>query len=116
MLVRFTQIDYDRELALIAVVIEDGKEVEIAVTRYGVNPDGDSCEFAIVVADEWQTRGVGARLLTLLIEAAKARGFKKMEGEVLAENGAMLSLVKRVGFSVRTLPEEPAIFAVQRNL
>ena len=116
MLVRFTQIDYDRELALIAVVMEGGKEVEIAVTRYGVNPDGDSCEFAIVVADEWQTRGVGARLLTLLMEAAKARGFKRMEGEVLAENGAMLSLVKRVGFSVSTLPDEPAIFAVQRNL
>ena len=116
MLVRFTQIDYDRELALIAVVLQDGKEVEIGVTRYGVNPDGDSCEFAIVIADEWQTRGVGARLLTLLMEAAKARGFKKMEGEVLAENGAMLSLVKRHGFSVRTLPDEPAIFAVQRDL
>jgi acetyltransferase len=116
MLVRFTQIDYDRELALIAVVMQDGKEVEIAVARYGVNPDGDSCEFAIVVDDEWQTKGVGARLLTLLMEAAKAKGFKMMEGEVLAENGAMLSLVKRLGFSVGTLPEEPAIFAVQRDL
>jgi acetyltransferase len=116
MLVRFTQIDYDRELALIAVVMQDGKEVEIAVARYGVNPDGDSCEFAIVVDDEWQAKGVGARLLTLLMEAAKAKGFRKMEGEVLAENGAMLSLVKRLGFSVGTLPEEPAIFAVQRDL
>jgi acetyltransferase len=114
--VRFTQIDYDRELALIAVVMQDGKEVEIAVARYGVNPDGDSCEFAIVVDDEWQAKGVGARLLTLLMEAAKAKGFRKMEGEVLAENGAMLSLVKRLGFSVGTLPEEPAIFAVQRDL
>jgi acetyltransferase len=96
--------------------MQDSQEVEIAVTRYGVNPDGDSCEFAIVVADDWQTKGVGARLLTLLMEAAKAKGFKKMEGEVLAENGAMLSLVKRVGFSVSTLPDEPAIFAVQRTL
>jgi len=116
MLVRFTQIDYDRELALIAVVMQYGKEVEIAVARYGVNPDGDSCEFAIVVDDEWQTKGVGARLLTLLMEAAKAKGFKMMEGEVLAENGAMLSLVKRLGFSVSSMPDEPAIFAVQRNL
>jgi len=116
MLVRFTQIDYDRELALIAVVMQDGKEVEIAVARYGVNPDGDSCEFAIVVDDEWQAKGVGARLLTLLMEAAKAKGFKIMEGEVLAENGAMLSLVKRLGFSVSSMPDEPAIFAVQRSL
>jgi acetyltransferase len=116
MLVRFTQIDYDRELALIAVVMQYGKEVEIAVARYGVNPDGDSCEFAIVVDDEWQTKGVGARLLTLLMEAAKARGFKMMEGEVLAENGAMLSLVKRLGFSVSSMPDEPSIFSVRRNL
>lgn len=116
MLVRFTQIDYDRELALIAVVMQDGKEIEIAVTRYGINPDGDSCEFAIVVADEWQGKGIGARLLTMLVEAAKAKGYKKMEGEVLAENGAMLSLVKRLGFSVSALPDEPAIFAVQLAL
>jgi acetyltransferase len=116
MLVRFTQIDYARELALIAVVWQGGREVEIAVTRYGVNPDGDSCEFAIVVADEWRGKGIGARLLTMLMDAARAKGFKLMEGEVLAENGAMLSLVKRLGFSVSTLPEEPSIFAVQRAL
>ena len=53
MLVRFTQIDYDREMALIAVTQQTGEEREIAVARYITNPDATSCEFAIVVGDEW---------------------------------------------------------------
>jgi acetyltransferase len=99
----------------IAAIMQDGKEIEIEVARYGINPDGDSCEFVIVVADEWLGKGIGARLLMMLMEAANAKGNKMMEGEVLAENGAMLSLVKRLGLSVSVLSDEPAIFAVQRT-
>jgi acetyltransferase len=116
MLVRFTQIDYDRELALIAVVMQDGSEREVAVTRYGMNPDGESCEFAIVVADAWQGKGIATRLLTLLMEAAKARGFRLMEGEVLAENVPMLNLVKRLGFSAQPIADSPSVYAVSRAL
>jgi acetyltransferase len=116
MLVRFTQIDYDRELALIAVVMQDGQEREVAVTRYGMNPDGESCEFAIVVADAWQGKGIATRLMTLLMETAKARGFKIMEGTVLAENAPMLSLVKRLGFDVQPIPDSPSVYAVSRAL
>jgi len=59
MLARLTQIDYDREMAFIAVTTDkDGKEIELGVARYAVNPDGESCEFAIVVDDEWQGRGL----------------------------------------------------------
>lgn len=116
MLIRFTQIDYDRELALIAVVEQDGKEVEVAVARYGMNPDRETCEFAIVVGDAWQGKGIGSRLMALLMEAAKARGFKQMEGEVLAENGPMLSLVRRLGFSTRVNPESPDVYLVWREL
>jgi acetyltransferase len=116
MLIRFTQIDYDRELALIAVVQEHGKDVQIGVTRYGTNPDGESCEFAIVVADKWQNRGIGTRLLALLMEAARAKGFKTMEGEVLAENIPMLNLVRRLSFALRQEPDSPTVFAVSRAL
>ncbi|HEX9452575.1 MAG TPA: GNAT family N-acetyltransferase, partial [Burkholderiales bacterium] len=59
MLNRFTQIDYDQQMALIAVVCENAQETEIGVARYVVNADGTSCEFAIAVADAWQQRGVG---------------------------------------------------------
>jgi acetyltransferase len=116
MLVRFTQIDYDRELALIAIVKEGGRDVEVAVTRYGMNPDGESCEFAIAVADAWQTKGIGSRMLGMLLEAAKTRGFKIMEGEVLAENGPMLGLVKKMGFVVHQLPNSPEVYAVAKEL
>jgi acetyltransferase len=116
MLVRFTQIDYDRELALIAVVKQGEQDMEVAVTRYGMNPDGESCEFAIVVADAWQGKGIARRLMTLLMEAAKARGFKIMEGTVLAANVPMLSLVERLGFSVQPIPDSPLVYAVSREL
>jgi len=116
MLLRFTQIDYDRELALIAVVLHDGQELEVAVARYGMNPDGESCEFAIVVADAWQGKGIATRLLTLLMEAARARGFRLMEGEVLAENVPMLNLVKRLGFGVQPIADAPSVYAVNRAL
>jgi len=88
----------------------------VAVARYGMNPDGESCEFAIVVADAWQGKGIATRLLTLLMEAARARGFRLMEGEVLAENVPMLNLVKRLGFGVQPIADAPSVYAVNRAL
>ena len=73
MLVRSTQIDYDREMAFVATVPEDGREAEVGVARYVANPDGESCEFALVVADDWQRKGLGRRLMGQLIDVARAR-------------------------------------------
>lgn len=116
MLIRFTQIDYDREMALIAVVAEDGGEREIAVARYAINPDGRSCEFAIVVGDEWQGHGLGTRLMTTLMEAARARGLATMTGDILANNRPMLDLVKSLGFRLTTNPEDPVIRQAEKQL
>jgi acetyltransferase len=116
MLVRFTQIDYHRELALIAVMTVDGKEAEIAVARYITNPDGTSCEFALVVADEWQGKGVGTRLMHGLMEAARARGFRTMDGEVLAANTSMLEFVENLGFEIRPNPNDPNVKTVVKAL
>lgn len=116
MLLRFTQIDYDRELALVAITEQGGKEVEVAVTRYSMNPDGESCEFALVVADAWQRKGIGSTLLGTLINAARARGFRSMEGQVLAENAPMLALVKRHGFRVKHTPQGGNVYDVSREL
>jgi len=126
MLVRFTQIDYDREMALIAVLgngtadadTEAGPETEteIGVARYTINPDGRSCEFALVVADEWHRRGIGSRLMTSLMEVARARGLRSMEGEVLSGNAEMLALVARLGFSIHTSAEDPSIRLIERTL
>ena len=71
MLVRFTQLDYNRELALIAVLEHPDKVTELRVANYVINPDRKSCEFALMVADKWQNKGIGSHLMTALIEAAR---------------------------------------------
>ncbi|HAI68036.1 MAG TPA: GNAT family N-acetyltransferase, partial [Gammaproteobacteria bacterium] len=99
MLVRFTQIDYDREMALIVVTQADDKETELGVARYSINPDGESCEFALVIADEWQHRGIAHRLMTCLMDAARTKGLKIIQGEVLSNNHNMLKLMNQLRFS-----------------
>jgi acetyltransferase len=116
MLNRFTQIDYDREMALIAVVCENGLETEIGVARYIVSADGSSCEFALAVADAWQHRGVGSILLRSLIDAARARGLKVMEGMVMAENHKMLALMAAFGFGIRAEPGNASVKLVSKQL
>ncbi len=106
MLARFTQIDYDREMALVAVLEEAGGEREIAVVRYITLPDGDSCEYAIVIADAWQGRGLGRLLMNAIIETARSRGLKTMIGWILASNTAMLRLCGELGF-VNVPDEDP---------
>ncbi len=103
MLARFTQIDYDREMAFVAIVGEAGHEVEVGVCRYITNPDGATCEFALVIADQWQRHGLGWRMMTLLIDTARARGLSVMVGHVLADNAPMLALCAQLGF----VPGEP---------
>ncbi|NOS97447.1 MAG: bifunctional acetate--CoA ligase family protein/GNAT family N-acetyltransferase [Methylotenera sp.] len=116
LLVRFTQIDYSREMALIAVRNENDKEIELGVTRYAINPDGESCEFALVVADSMRGTGLGQKLMTALIEIARTKGLKRIEGEVLKNNASMLKLMKRLGFTVVVNSEDASIKNVFKAL
>jgi acetyltransferase len=118
MLVRFTQIDYDREMALVAVVRNpsDGSESQIGVARYASEPDGLGCEFALVVTDGWQGQGVGTRLMEDLMDAARARGLQTMEGFVLGSNHKMLRLMESLGFAIATDREDPSMKHVTRRL
>ena len=94
LLARFTQLDYDRELALVGVHAGSF----IAVGRYAPNPDGETAEFALVVADAWQGKGLGRALLERLCHAAQAAGYRALYGEILNANHEMLDLAKRLGF------------------
>jgi acetyltransferase len=116
MLSRFTKIDYDREMALIAVIAEGAHEQEIGVARYVINPDGKSCAFAVVVADAWQHRGIGAKLMICLMETAHSRGLQTMEGLVLSGNHKMLALMDALGFKVEPAPGDPTLRRVTRSL
>jgi acetyltransferase len=116
MLVRFTQIDYSREMALIAVTEDQGTETELGVARFAINPDGDSCEFALVVADSVQGKGLGQKLMVSLMEAARLKGLKTIEGEVLNQNHNMLKLMNRLGFNIKTSEEDQSILKVSKSL
>ncbi|MDM7322752.1 MAG: GNAT family N-acetyltransferase, partial [Gammaproteobacteria bacterium] len=116
MLMRFTQIDYDREMAFVALSEKDGQQEEIGVARYSVEPDGESAEFAVVVADAWHGQGVGTLLLEALIESARQRGVRELIGEVLTRNRSMLALADRLGFSRQMLESNEDLVRVSRRL
>ncbi|MCB0717209.1 MAG: bifunctional acetate--CoA ligase family protein/GNAT family N-acetyltransferase [Bacteroidetes bacterium] len=117
MLVRFTQLDYHRELGLIAV-LNNGQpdEMQVGVARYGASVDGTSCEFGLVVSDEWQHKGIGTNLMTALLEAAQQKGFTEMNGEILSTNHGMLGLVENLGFTLQPHPEDPGVKIARHRL
>jgi acetyltransferase len=117
MLVRFTQIDYDREMALVGTLAGDeGKETQIGVARYVVNPDGESVEFALAVGDAWQKSGVGRKLMTALIDCARQKGYRAVVGDVLSTNGKMFNLMTSLGFTIHPHPDDTAVKRVIKPL
>ena len=116
MLVRFTQIDYSREMALIAVTEDKDREIQLGVARYAINPDGETCEFALVVADNITGKGLGNKLMSSLMDAARDKGLKVIEGEVLNNNHNMLKLMNRLGFTMHGSEDDPAIMKVSKVL
>jgi acetyltransferase len=116
MLSRLTLIDYDREMALVAIhrerkAAEDGEIVEseriVGVSRYITNPDKASCEFSLVVADDFNGKGLGSRLMLSIMEEARDKGLAEIEGLVLANNPGMLKLMKGLGFHIKPFAEDP---------
>lgn len=97
LLARFTQLDYDRELALVALAPGGGEF--IGVGRYAPNADGETAEFALTVADAWQGQGVGRALLERLCECATAAGYRTLYGHILNANQDMLGLAQHLGFA-----------------
>ena len=116
MLARFTLIDYDREMALVSVTRDrtldaQGQELEVSrivgVSRYITNPDRDSCEFSLVVADDFGGKGLGSRLMLSIMDVAREKGLTEMDGLVLANNASMLKLMRSLGFQVKPYPDDP---------
>ena len=111
-----TEIDYVRHLALVAVIEQDGHEVEVGVARYVAGPTGSRCEFAIAVDDDWQGSGLAGILMLTLIEAARARGMQRMEAFILAGNDRMIKFARQLGFAVHRDPEDPGMVHAERLL
>ncbi len=108
-LIRLCHLDYDREMALIAVRREADGEKILGVSRYYLNPETGDAEFALVVGDAYQRQGLGRHLMERLIGVAKERGVQKLTGLVLAENTPMLRLTTSLGFSPPRQAEEGVV-------
>ncbi|MCO6486756.1 MAG: bifunctional acetate--CoA ligase family protein/GNAT family N-acetyltransferase [Saprospiraceae bacterium] len=99
-LTRFTHIDYDREMAIVAETTIEGEKALIGVVRIvGDNWNGDA-EFAIVVADHWQRQGLGSEMTDFILEIARERGFSQIYATFLKANVAMEKLFRNKGFSI----------------
>jgi len=100
-LVRFCNIDYDREMAIIAEKREGDRTIEIGVSRLIIDPGKRRGEFAVVVADNYQGRGLGTKLVDMLIEFAREKGLETIYGTVMSENVKMIQLCEKLGLSTR---------------
>jgi len=116
MLVRFTQIDYHNEMALVAVKPTANGEEQIGVARYTTNLDKKSCEFALVVADQWRGKGIAHHLMQRLMKIARNRDLEKIEGQVLAANFRMLELMESLRFKISNSEEDSSIKQVEAQL
>lgn len=103
MLVRFTQIDYEREMALMAQVEEKGKKKMIGVVRIVNNVGDKNTEFAIVVADPWQGKGLGGKLTDLILDISRENGAEKVYASVLKANSTMVQMFKSRNFDVKSI-------------
>jgi acetyltransferase len=125
MLARFTLIDYDREMALVAVVKQRVQEADgsvseteriVGVSRVVTNPDGTSCEFALLVADDFVGLGLGSRLMLSIMEAARSQGLAEVMGLILTNNTPMLRLMTSLGFKIAAFPEDPDFRIATKSL
>ena len=98
-LIRLCHLDYDREMALTAVRRDEAGSLMLGVSRYYLNPETGDAEFALVVGDAYQGKGLGRHLMQRLIDVARERGVKRLIGVVLRENAPMLALMHSLGFS-----------------
>ena len=125
MLARYTLIDYDREMALVAVFRQrtpgaEGTFTEteriIGVSRYITNPDLSSCEFSLVVDDQFSGQGLGSRLMLSIMDVARQKGLNEIEGLVLSKNSGMLKLMNSLGFHIKSYADDPDFKVCSKSL
>jgi len=116
MIERAVRTDAERERALVAVTGETVAATIVGGGRCINGEDGESCEFAVMVADEWRGVELASGILRALIQDARTRGLKRMEGFVLSENRSMLDLARRLQFEVGASDEGPSVKLVSLDL
>jgi acetyltransferase len=114
LLQRFTHVDYADHVALVAEVFLDGCETVIAEARYVRVAEPDTAEFAVSVAEAWQGKGLASLMLGKLACRASALGIRRMVGETLATNAAMLHLARKSGFLITPSPDVAGLMRLEK--
>lgn len=112
MLEQATHPSPEREFALVAIARENDAPAIVGGARYAAAPGSDACEFAVTVSDDWHGLGLASQLLRVLIDVARRRGYRRMDGYVLSSNTAMRRLAKRLGFADTPCPDDATLRVV----
>ncbi len=112
--VRLTQVDYDREMAFIAV--RDSTEETVGVARLACDFEARAGEFAVIVQADMKGRGLASRLMHRLIEWGRTRGLREIEGQILADNQPMLAFIRHMGFTVHRMANDPEVMEAKLPL
>jgi acetyltransferase len=114
---RLTQIDYDREMALVAIDPQASLEDAFCgVVRLMAEPDRERAEYSVLVRSDLKGRGLGRRLMEAMVAHARDQGIGEIYGDVLRENVAMLRLAERLGFARDAVPDAPEMVVVRLRL
>ena len=111
---RFTQIDYARAMAFIAIEVATGNM--LGVVRQHTSADYETAEFAILVRSDLKGRGLGWLLMQMIIECARSEGLRTIEGQVLSENTTMLRMCAELGFKIASDPNEDGVYVATLRL
>jgi acetyltransferase len=114
-LARYAQIDYGRDMVIIATCEREGQQIILGEARYSILFDGISSDFAVVIADDMAGKGLGVRIMNRLLDAARGHGLKVVRGQVLAANEPMLGLMEALDFRVN-LTDDESMVEVSRRL
>lgn len=112
MIIRYCHIDYDREIAFVAELRKDGQRKLIGISRLIMDPDKRNGEFAVAIADEYQGKGLGHKMVDMLIGVAQKQGLDRIYGVVLSSNKRMLELCSNLGFDLKMLSEEETLVSM----
>jgi acetyltransferase len=106
--IRYTNIDYDREIAIVPELTENGRRKILGVARVGIEPDSKAGEIAFIVADPWQGSGLGTKIVDYTIEIAKDMNIETLYAIMLPDNFRAINLMKKMGFTI-TYPQDGTV-------
>jgi acetyltransferase len=101
--IRYTNIDYDREIAIVPELTEEGHRKILGVARVSIEPDGEAGEIAFIIADPWQGLGLGTKMVDYVLEICKDMKVETVYAIMLPDNYRAINLMKKMGFTIKSL-------------